>query len=502
MVAGAGMLAVVPGLAAGAPAAARAPLGSGAVGTSSAQLSAAASPAVATVAVGAAQFTQAWTVKLSGATIAQSSPIVATIEGAQAVVVGALNGRVYALNLATGRLMPGWPATVPGAVPVQSAPSVNTSGGHTTIYVGTGDAGHPSPGGYLALNGTGTKKWYRTVRATPANAESSGVQASLTVGTLQGTKSLVAGTLGQYEQELRVANGTVMPGFAWFAADSEFSTPSIANLYGDGHNYIVEGGESTAGNAYGVQYYNGGHIRILNADGKRGQKVPSGGLVCQYNTTQGVESSPAVGGFLKGGAKGIVVGTGNTYKTASDNHMLIAIGPHCGQKWKATLNGSTLDSPALVSALGNKYLQVAEGTSTGHSSGTVYLLNGANGKAIWTHNVGGQVIGGITSANLEGGYQDLLVPTTGGLYVLDGKTGRQIALLGHGAVGLESSPLVTANANGTIGITVAGYNAAGGVITHWDVAGTSGSLATQVGAWPMFHHDPQLTGTTITPAAR
>jgi hypothetical protein len=468
-----------PGAGAGAGAAG-AGAGAGAAGTAAAN----------------GRFVAVWTVALPG-TIAQSSPIVVTLDGTRAVVVGSLDGRIDALSLTTGRAIPGWPATDPGAVPIQSTPS--TSG--TTVFIGTGDAGHPSPGGYLALRANGTQLWYRTVKTTPASTRSSGVQSSLAIGSLQGATSVVGGTLGQYEKELGVGTGATSRGFPWFAADSEFSTPSIVDLSGSGHNEIVEGGESTAGLAYGVQYHNGGHLRVLSASGAKGQREPNGGLVCQYNTTQGVESSPAVGAFLTGGSNGIVVGTGNTYKTASDSDKLIALGAHCGLIWKRTLLGSTLSSPALVRALPttNGRLEIAEGTSTGPNTGDVYLVNGANGATIWTHKVAGQVIGGITSAEIGGGYQDLLVPTTGGLYVLDGRTGAQIALLGHGAVALQSSPLVTGDADGRLGITVAGYNARGGVVMHWEVAGTVGGHAREAGAWPMFHHDPQLTGTTITP---
>lgn len=489
VMAGAGLAACGAGVTAGAAGTATAVASSNAASSDAAT----AATAAITTAAQSPTFDKIWSMQIPG-TIAQSSPIVAMLDGTQAAVVGALNGKIYAVSLATGQALPGWPATDPGSLPIQSTPSVSGN----TIYIGAGDAGHPSPGGYLALGARGTKLWYRTVKATPAAAKSSGVQASLTVGSLQGTSTVVAGSLGQYEEELKAVGGKVMPGFPWFAADSEFSTPSIAHLGPQGLDEIIEGGESTAGRAYGATYKSGGHIRVLSASGRRGKSEPNDGLVCQYNTTQGIESSPAVGGFLAGGANGIVVGTGNTYATASDSDKLIALGPKCGLIWKKSVVGSTLSSPALVSvAPGAGHLQVAEGTSTGPSSGRVYLVNGANGNTIWTVPVGGQVIGGITSANLGAGYQDLLVPTTGGLYVLNGRTGAQIALLGHGAVGLESSPLVTANANGTLGITVAGYDAKGGLIMHWDVPGTSAANVREAGAWPMFHYDPQLTGTTI-----
>jgi hypothetical protein len=438
---------------------------------------------------------ETWEVHLP-AQVVESSPILDTIGGTKAAVVGATNGKVYALGLAHGGEIRGWPVTTPGAAPIDSSPSVNG----TIVYVGTGDASDPSTGGYTAINANGTIRWFRRQAARPGTSAVAGVQASMTVGTLQGTKAVVAGTLGQYEDAMHASGGQLLPGYPWFAADSEFSTPSIVDLYGTGHNDIVEGGESTAGNAYGVQYSDGGHIRVLAAGGNTGSSEPSGGLVCQYNTTQGVESSPAVGRFLRGDTKGIVVGTGITYQTASDSDQLIAITPHCGLAWKASLDGSTLDSPALVDALGYAgHVQVAEGTSN-HGSGTVYLLDGADGKAYWSHAVGGEVIGGITSANLGAGHQDLLVPTTNGLYILDGRTGRQIALLGHLAVALQSSPLVTDDADGRIGITVAGYDNSGGEVIHFEIAGTQGSLAREAGAWPMFHDDPQLTGTAIPPA--
>jgi hypothetical protein len=435
-------------------------------------------------------FNEQWYVQLPSS-IAQSSPTLDTLNGAPAVVVGALNGKVYAVALSGGGAIAGWPATDPGGVPIQSSPSVDG----TTIYIGTGDAAHPAPGGYLALNASGTRKWYRTIGRTPnRGAALWGVQASLAVGDLQGSSAVVAGTLGQQELELRASTGATMHGFAWYQADSSFSTPAVTALYGHGHNYIVEGGDSTAGISYGIRYQSGGHIRVLQAAGNAGKQPPSHGLVCQFNTTQGIESSPAVGHFLSRGQEGIVVGTGTFYKGASDSDKLIAIGSHCGLAWKATLDGSTLDSPALVDALGNNALQVAEGTATSSGNGTVYLFNSA-GRAIWKHNVAGQVIGGITSANLGGGHQDLLVPTPRGLYVLNGQTGQQIALLGGGGkIGLQSSALVTDDADGNIGITVAGYNSQGGKIIHWEVAGTAGANADEVGAWPMFHHDPQLTG--------
>ena len=50
-----------------------------------------------------------------GLPIAVSSPNLADLQGAPAVVVGDRAGYVYALSLASGRTVPGWPASTGGA---------------------------------------------------------------------------------------------------------------------------------------------------------------------------------------------------------------------------------------------------------------------------------------------------------------------------------------------------------------------------------------------------
>ena len=60
--------------------------------------------------------------------------------------------------------------------------------------------------------------------------------------------------------------------------------------------------------------------------------------------------------------------------------------------------------------------------------------------------------------------------------------------------GFQNTPLVTDDPNGTIGITLAGYQGSGSFIYHYELAGSDGTLADETGAWPQFHHDPQLSG--------
>jgi outer membrane protein assembly factor BamB len=435
----------------------------------------------------------AWRVTTPGV-VALSSPIPDIVGGERAVVVGTRGGQIVALSLRSGRPVPHFPVTVPGSLPVDSTPSVNGS----LLYVGVGDAYQPAGGGYLALNAdTGAQAFFTQVASTPGSAATSGVTAGMTVSNLQGIKTVTAGSMGQYADSLDATTGVAMSGFPWFSSDTELSTAAVANLYGNGRNYIVSGAEQTGGQALGHQYSQGGHLRILAETGNSGTEQADGGLRCDYTPDQGVESSPAVGTFLARRGVGIVVGTSTDFPGASDTDKLIALNTRCGVVWKDSLDGATIDSPALVDALGDGRLEVAEGTAVG-AAGTVYLLDGATGAPIWSRPVPGMVIGSITSADLGSGYQDLLVPTTRGLFILDGRTGARVAAVG--GIGLQSSPLVTNDGRNALGITLAGYGPDGGIIIHLRIVeAETPHRASEAGAWPMFHHDPQLTGTTLEP---
>lgn len=436
-------------------------------------------------------FTMQWEKRLP-AQVITSSPMPDTINGTAAVLVGTTKGQEYALSLKTGATLKGWPHTVPGKLPIMS--SASSFG--KQIFLGVGSFAKHTGGGYLSLSTAGKQLWFRQVTTRPGTKVKSSVGGGLAVGKLQGVMAVVGGSFGQQQLELNAKTGKVMPGFPWFQADTNISTPAIAKVVGKA-NQIIEGGGQTAGFGFKTHYKAGGHIRILKATGHKGFPRPNQGLICENTPNQEVDSSPAVGRFLNKKAIGIVVGTGNAakYLKHSDTKALIAINTKCKRVWTDKLNGLTVSSPALVNALGNGGLQVAEGTWNG-SKGTVYLISGGNGHVIWKHNLPGAVIGGVASANLGGGNQDLIVPTTNGLFILNGRNGVQLANLAKGKP-FQNVPLVTKDANGLIGITAAGYLGTHGVVYHFQIKGTNGNLARQKGSWPMFHHDPQLTGSAL-----
>jgi outer membrane protein assembly factor BamB len=457
-------------------------------------------------AVSVRAFLEVWSQTLpdTGRPIGLSSPDVAVLGGGPAVVVGDRAGYVYAFSLANGKPVPGWPART-GGIPVDSTPSVAALGrprGDDTVFVGVGNSATPHAGGYEAFNPDGTERWFVPVKnpaSDPHAGRTSAVRASLALGDLQGaTLDAVAPSLGQEQYALDASTGATLAGFPWFTSDSGFSTPALADLYGNGQTEVIEGGDQTAGLAYGVHYAQGGHLRILAPTGNAGTGRPAGGLECQYDTDQVVQSSPAVGRFLPGGAVGVVVGTGTYWPGASATDKLLAFDAHCHLVWEASLDGATLSSPALADVEGQGALDVVEGTDNGRGGGSVYALAGATGRALWAQPVYGEVIGGVVTVDLGRGYQDVVVPTTEGAMVLDGRTGQVVTTL-ELDVGLQSSPLVTDDPNGTIGITLAGYNGYNqGEVEHFQMPGSHGEGVDGAGAWPMFHHDPRLTGNAAT----
>ncbi len=453
--------------------------------------------ATRTPALTGASFSETWTTGQlpdAGGPIALSSPVPVTLGGQASMVVGDRHGNLFAFHLggSSPTAPSGWPTTNETG-PIDSTPSISSAGGQTSVLVGSGNDSDPGPGGYSGFSSTGSQQWFTQVVNPPSDsAPVGGVQAGLAVGSLQsGGPDAVAGSLGQVSYALDASNGAPLNGWPFLNTDSTHSTAALADLYGTGQTEIIDGGDQSAGQGNGQALANGGHVRVLSAQGNQ---------ICRADTDQVVDSSPAVGGFLGGGATGIVVGTGGFFPNASDTDTLKAYNNRCQLQWSTPLDGDTFSSPALSDVLGNGSLQVVEGTDRTVFGGSVWVLNAATGQKIWEVSGINRVIGSVVTADLGGaGHDDVIVPTIAGTLVLDGRTGAQIANLSPN-LGLQNSPLVTDDPNGSIGITLAGYTssmlspAGAGEIDHYEISGSNGALAVGGSAWPMFHHDPQLTG--------
>ena len=463
--------------------------------------------------------------------IVRSSPALAMINGTAAnpqpaIVVGDLSGRLDAVDLASGNLRTLYSSSVPIDAPPSAAPV--TPGALDTVFFGRGNqdiacrAADGTWGGYTAVNADGTIRWSAKVRNPPGDTSCShnGVMAGMSIVTLPGQLTVIGMSLGQSEHAFVAASGQPLAGWnPWFQADSSTSTVAVAQLNGSTKApSIIEGGDSTQGNAYGYQYYNGGHVRIVKASGNGGTPG-NGGLKCSFDTYarggQIVASSPAVGGFLAGGATGIASGQGYFSASGGPVNRLWVLNSSCQKVWSAKTDYLT-SSPILADVNGDGKLDVVVGTqdvSVGHNdaNGSVFAFDGATGRKLW-QTATGSVVGSLAAADLRGtGHADVVVPSAnyglGGLQILDGVTGD--VMWRTQDLNSQGTPLITADPNGRIGITVAGYHgvlvapkevALAGTIRHYSIDGSStANLTDPLTSWLEFHHDPRLSGNAAGP---
>jgi hypothetical protein len=472
--------------------------------------------------------------------VAESSPVLFNDGGTPAVEVGDREGQLHAFDLANPATpgdpatpAPGWPTTtgatvgagtacttptqgvgtiltgyngvgVPESPPVDSTASIDPSTGN--LLVDGGNAAEASDGGYYAFSPGGSPIWNQVVTNPPSDTvPNGGVQASMSVAGNEGIGE--AGSLGQQTYALQTGTGIPARGWPQFTPDSVFSTAAVGDLYGTGSANFISGGATSSGFAFGTHYTDGGQLRIFN---------DHGGLVCRANTTEEIDSSPAVGPILAGGGYGIATGTGSfwgltTGQAVPDDDTVKVYDTKCNQVWSQTLDGFTGGSPALADIQGNGTLAVVEGTERiigQNTVGTVWALNSANGQPIWHVDVNAGVFGSVTTADFGEGYQDVIVPTALGIDILDGRSGQRVAQFDDGsnmhgesgAYGFQNAPLVTSDADGLTGITVAGYHGleggsgVQGTMQHFEVSDLGAPNANENGAWPQFHHDAQLTG--------
>ena len=448
--------------------------------------------------------TLVWSKSLPGVPFRASSPMPATLDSSgPSVVVGSLNGSVYAFHLSDGSAVGGWPVAT--GHEVDSTPSVDSvdGSGRDDVFVGSGS--YDGPGGaYESFGPTGAKRWQTAAR--DPNQASAAVYSTLALGDVNGdgAPDATSGALGLDAYALNAASGGVDGGWPFRTNDTVFSSPSLVDLVGNGGLEVVEGGDSSPGAAM-----TGANSRPVQRGGILYAVNGSGQQVWYHFFDEVDTSSPAVGNLSGNGSPEIAVGTGFYWHqqgvATNDSTKLFVLNNLGGVVWSHDLGGFTRPSPALGDLEGNGGEDVVEatsGTPANRNAGQIWAFDGSgNVLPNWPQNAPSAVFGNPTTADLTGGgYEDVLVPTGAGVRIYDGKSGQEVADLANG-LGFQNAALVTKDANGSIGITVAGSQgaaAAGGTgeILHYEVSSTAsiGALS-----WPMFRHDPQATGTIASP---
>jgi hypothetical protein len=160
--------------------------------------------------------------------------------------------------------------------------------------------------------------------------------------------------------------------------------------------------------------------------------------------------------------------------------------------------------PALADLTGSGHADVIEPTyqagnnGNASSAGKLWAFDSAgNPLPGWAGRPsgGGQVLGSVATADLNGdGAQDVVVATAGGVFAYDGRTANELFSLDSGDY-FQNTPLITDDGNGAVGITLVD---AAGRVEHWRMPAAAHASLGAIG-WPMFHHDARHTGNLVPP---
>jgi len=474
-----------------------------------------------------------WVTFLNGH-VEQSSPVIADLGGSgPSVVVGTRDtGLVYALALGNGQADHGWPVEA-GAAVDSSPTALPTTGGEDDVVVDAGDVVSVPPmsldvdhGSVLEISPGGREIWKRDLpdQFDPAFGENPAVYASPAVAdtTGSGSPSIVTAGVSLSQYELQASTGATEVGWPQKTADSTFSTAAISDLYGGDDPVIIAASDSTAGS--GALYdWNGGVVRAETGTGQ---------VLWSYRNNEVVTSSPAVGN-LDGSGDKVVFGHGRYWsgleseQDSNDATAVTALNSDGTLDWQDQLGGYTPASPALADLTGNGQLDVVEPTWTAYGSrqgGDVYAI-APDGQRLWGPSPlwldepqadNQEVIyGGVATADFSEGYQDVVAAAGTGWNILDGKTGVPILPYGplsgvdvdwdgtEGYLAMQNTPLVTPDPSGQgLDVVLAGSYVTGsgsrGFVAVYQVTSAPNDVGS--GPWPMFHHDPQHTGSASEPA--
>ena len=474
-----------------------------------------------------------------GGQVYQSSPTVATLDGnGPSIVVGTRDsGQVYALHLSTGSPVAGWPVSTGYAV--DSSPTVvpdPAGNGLDDLAVSLGDVTDGPPpslqidnGALVDLAPNGAARWSQAMPDRygdygPTPAQYASPAAADTTGS--GRPSLVEGGVSLTQDDVDATSGAIPVGWPRKTADTTFSTAAVADLHGGPTPVIVAGSDSSGGQ--GALYdWNGGAVRAEDGFGR---------VQWVYRSDEVVTSSPAVG-RLQGTGDDVVFGHGRYWADlgpSADATTVTALDADGHRLWQTDLHGYTPASPALADLTGSGALDVVEPTWTAAGSptgGAVYALDGS-GHVLWgpvyqaplpgqSSPPANTVYGGAATADFGEGYQDVVYASGYGWNIVDGRSGQELLpspqssfdnldgewVAWDGTVAnlaMENTPLVTPDPSGSgLDVVLAGTYAPGdpsgdrGFVAVYWVHSPSSSPGAH--SWPMFHHDPQHTGST-TPA--
>ena len=440
-----------------------------------------------------------WQKQLPGGLVRESSPLVADIDGVAGneIVVGAWDKKVHAFRATSGAAVPGWPQLTTHRINSSASVADVDNDKVPDIFIGSGIEEGERAGALYSFTGKG-KVRFRRILPDPDYPNGPPVRSTPALGDLNrdGVADVVAATLGVRSLwALKATDAASLTGrelFYW--DDSMFSSPALHDVNGDRALDVIVGGDSTLGPPVN---HRGGMVRAVDAKGRN---------LWEFRINDIVRSSPAVGDIDGDGRPEVVFGAGDFYHGSHALNVFALDAATGRKKWERATDGVTNSSPALADINGDGRLDVAIGTfngpKLGKRGGSVYALDGRTGRDLPGFpqpSGGGSVLGGITTADVNGdGGQDLFVPTGAYIAVFSGKTGQKLFNLAEAqrVAFQNSAAILDLDDNGRLDVVAAGGHVDGyGVVYRWELPSPAklGNLG-----WHQFRRDNRRTGSWST----